>query len=956
MKQLPFVCRGLLLLILVFAVGSASASNARTTAKSTVKTDTHTRAHHAAKTKQSPRTVGKRIAIENLDKTSQQKWMTVFGSYGEAERDPDNNIAVEQEANRAYPLTEVPIGFTQAAAAGFQNLNRQSQSNSGNRLPFTWQLLGPSYAIQPSLLTFASLVGADGANYIASGRVTAMAIAPTCTVTQCRLWVAAAGGGIWRTSNALGGAPSWVSVVNGLTTNAIGSIVVDPNDSTGNTLYVGTGEPNASGDSEAGTGVFKSTDGGNSWTVLSGSVNPAATFYGRAVSSIAIVPGQPNTIYVGVARAVRGISSVTGGATSSPPASTNPAPVGLYKSIDGGLTFTQVWNGNSTLRGVNEVALDPVTSTTVYAAAFQQGVWRSFDAGATWTQIFQPIAPAQNTDRATFALNKLSNGKTRMYLGDGSTGNPFSQVFRTDDATAALPAFLDLTSSTNGTPGYATFNYCTGQCWYDNEIATPAGFPDHVWVAGSYAYGELGGRSNGRAVVRSTTAGDPDPNNNNRTFTDLTWDAEVPIQELHPDMHAIVFDPANPNIAFIGSDGGVVRTDGTFVDISSDCDSRPIGAASMLTCHRLLSAVPGKLFNINRNLSTTQFQSTSVNPQNPTGELLGGTQDNGTWHYIGSAQTWYQTIYGDGGQSGFDVANPSVLFNEFTGPGTDSNFRDGDQASWVVVSGPLFQSGEAAEFYSPIMQDPVVGGTRFFGMNHVWRTKDNGGDQAFLEANCSEFTTSAANPACGDWVALDGLSLTTASRGTRAGGATAALARRTSDTSTLWAATSTGRVFISTNADADPNMAVTFTRLDTLDPNAPGRFVSGIVVDPANPNHAWISYSGYSAATPTMPGHVFDVLYDPVAGTATWTNLDPLNGVSGGGDLPVTGLARDDKTGDLYAATDFGVARLPSGTQTWQIAGTGLPVVEVAGLTISVSGRRLYAATHGRAVWALALP
>jgi len=274
----------------------------------------------------------------------------------------------------------------------------------------------------------------------------------------------------------------------------------------------------------------------------------------------------------------------------------------------------------------------------------------------------------------------------------------------------------------------------------------------------------------------------------------------------------------------------------------------------------------------------------------------------------------------------------------------------------VVVSGPLFQSGEAAEFYSPIIQDPVTSGSRFFGMNHVWRTKDDGGNQAFLEANCPEFTASAADPNCGDWEKLDGLSLTTSSRGTRAGGATAALTRSSSDSSTLWAATSAGRVFISTNADADPAGAVSFTRLDTLDPSSPGRFVTGIAVDPADANHAWISYDGYSAATPTTPGHVFEVHYDPVAGTASWTNVDPLNGISGGGDLPVTAIARDDKTGDLYAATDFGVARLPFGSATWQVAGTGLPIVEVAGLTISSSARRLYAATHGRSAWALALP
>ena len=73
-------------------------------------------------------------------------------------------------------------------------------------------------------------------------------------------------------------------------------------------------------------------------------------------------------------------------------------------------------------------------------------------------------------------------------------------------------------------------------------------------------------------------------------------------------------------------------------------------------------------------------------------------------------------------------------------------------------------------------------------------------------------------------------------------------------------------------------------------------------------------------------------------------------------DFPVTALARDDVTVDLLAGSDFGVMRLPFGTTTWVVAGSGLPMVEVAGLTIVPSSRVLYAATHGRSAWKLTLP
>jgi len=195
---------------------------------------------------------------------------------------------------------------------------------------------------------------------------------------------------------------------------------------------------------------------------------------------------------------------------------------------------------------------------------------------------------------------------------------------------------------------------------------------------------------------------------------------------------------------------------------------------------------------------------------------------------------WPQIIYGDGGQSGFNVGNSALRFNSFTGAFHDVNFQNADPSKWVIASGPI-ASTEPAAFYAPIIADPnpAAAGTIFQGSLSVWRTQDWAGNQAFLEANCPEFTTSGANPACGDFVRIGpaGATNLTAStsptpdyRGTsRAGGTVVAVARANSDTATLWAATGAGRVFISKNANTT-NTSVTYTRLDTLDANSPPRF------------------------------------------------------------------------------------------------------------------------------------
>jgi hypothetical protein len=873
--------------------------------------------------------------------------------------------------------------------------------------------VGPSHANFPDVLTFS------GAPYTTSGRITALAVDPSCSTRKCRVWAAAAGGGVWRTDNALSGSgPSWTFLSGSFATNAIGTLTYD---AARNTLYAGTGEPNASADSEAGFGIYKSIDGGSTWTHLAANTSVPAgagvdcncaighggfriapaysgpAFDGRSISSIVIDPSDPNIMYVSSDRGVRGYSSVTsGGVVSLGP---GLPPYGLYKSTDAGATFTLlnyqdvclnpdlagdagiIQASFGSTRGVHETALDPYSSSVVYAAPFPAnnicppnsggGVWRTTDSGASWTQMKNARNQTLNTDRASFAVTPIEGGFTRMYVGVGNSSTASANqahLYRTDDALTATDAsFTDLTllQQASSAPNQ-TINYCTGQCWYDNVVYSPPGKPDVVYLGGSYDYGNYGFRNNGRAFLRSTDAG--------VTFTDMTWDSTtnptppntccqpnpVAPNGQHPDSHAIVEIPGTDSAIF-GTDGGLMRSSGAFADISSQCTVyRGLTGNNLATCQQLLSSVPSFLYNLNKGLSTLQFQSLSVAADNPK-HLQGGTQDNGTFETYGSAVVWPQVIYGDGGQSGFNVTNSYLRFNSFTSNFHDVNFQNGDPLKWVIASGPIAASGEGAQFYSPIIADPnpSAAGTIFQGSLSVWRTQDWAGDQGYLEANCPEFTTSGANPACGDFVAIGPagdtrLTVDGGYRGTgRTGGMVAALARAPSDTSTLWAATTLGRVFISKNADTT-NTSVTYTRLDTLDPDSPGRFLSGIVVDPADPNHAWISYSSYSSLTPTTPGHVFSVTYDPSGPSATWTSLDG-SGPGAFPDFPATSIAHDSN-GDLYVSNDWGVLRLPNGATDWEVAGTGLPNVEVAGLTIVPGSRVLYAATHGRSAWKLTLP
>ncbi|MDX6510718.1 MAG: hypothetical protein QOE36_222 [Gaiellaceae bacterium] len=903
---------------------------------------------------------------------------------GDAGLGGPNAAAEFQAVANAYPAQQIGAAQTHAAQKAYNDVKIRGNKGS-KKQPGIWNAIGPSRAFMPGFLTQWFATWILGQDYVTSGRVTTLAISPTCTQGQCTLWLGAAGGGIWKAEHALHtNNLSWKRSSTGLGSNAIGTIVIDPNNP--NVLYAGTGEPNASQDSEAGVGLYKSTNGGDTWTLLA---NTSAIADLRAISSVAVDPTNSNVVYMGTARAIRGVSSVTGGGQ----ATTQPE-LGVYKSTDGGQTWSLVFDEQAVEatqappgtnpRGVTQIAIDPLNHNRVYVSGFTIGIYRSHTGTAgSFQQVFKgPSSGLATTDRTAFALANNA-GKIRIYALDGSvgpTGNPpapAARLFRTDDASLLVDGspntaqWKNITANGNDpanrvSPYFAPWDICTAQCWYDMGVVSPAGQPDTVYVFGSYSYPEAGRFDNARALIKSTTAGEPDPANANRAWADLTYDSHQPAFGMHPDQHALVVDPSNPNVYFEGSDGGVIRNDGTFTDITSQCDQRRadglIGASGYIACKNLLWAAPTTLYSLNDGLDTLQFQSLSVNPQNPTGELMGGTQDNGTWLYTGSSTTWNQTIYGDGGQSGFDVGNPQVRFNQFFGGAGDINFSGGDPAKWFVLTGAPAASNESVAFYWPQIYDPKVPHTIFAGFQHVWRTQDNGGDQAHLEADCSEFTTPYNDPTCGDMVPLGGPAgndtpgdLVGAFYGADKAGALAngtavtAVERASSDTSTLWAATSKGRLFISQNGNA-PASTVTYTRVDTA--TTPNRFISSVAIDNANPNVAYVSFMGYNT-TPgsTAPGHVFKVTYNSVTHTATWQDLSYNIG-----DLPVDDIVRDDVTGDLYAATDFTALRLENGGSSWNQAGANLPPVEVAGLTIVPSARKLYAATHGLGAWSMTLP
>jgi hypothetical protein len=373
--------------------------------------------------------------------------------------------------------------------------------------------------------------------------------------------------------------------------------------------------------------------------------------------------------------------------------------------------------------------------------------------------------------------------------------------------------------------------------------------------------------------------------------------------------------------------------------------------SNLALCEQLLSRVPNEITPLNKGLNDLQFQSLSVNPKDPKGELQGGTQDNGTWSFKKSRSApnrWFETVGGDGGQSGFDSKKPSIHFHNYFDATPEVNFHGSDPTKWLDIYDPLQASDEARSFYTPFITDPRVGGRSYTGMESVWRTDVSPKDeQGLIDNGCLAYALDFFREApCGDWEQVGG-HLTSSSFGhSKEGQYVVAVERAPSDKRTLWAATRTGRLFITKDINDTPG-SVSFRRIDRN--STPERFISGIAIDPSDPNHAWVSYSGYNAYTPHTPGHVFEVTYNPKTHKAKFKDLS-----ANLGDQPVTGIVRDE-IGDIYVSTDFGVLKLAAGAHKWRKAAPGMPRVAVYGLTISRGARRLYAATHGRGAYSLKL-
>lgn len=256
---------------------------------------------------------------------------------------------------------------------------------------------------------------------LTSGRVADLAINP---LNPDEWYVAAASGGVWKTTNH---GLTFEPLFDDQGSYSIGCITLDPSNS--HTVWVGTGENNNQRSVAYGDGVYKSTDGGSSWT----NVGLKASEH---IGMIAVHPKNSNIVWV----AAYGPLWSSGGER------------GIYKTTDGGTTWRRVLNV-SEHTGFNEVHLDPRNPNILFATAHQRrrhvhtyvsggpesGLWKSEDGGETWSEIKNGI-PGGDKGRLSLAISPVNPDLHYLMVeGHGtyrSTNRGASYSKRSDHATS----------------------------------------------------------------------------------------------------------------------------------------------------------------------------------------------------------------------------------------------------------------------------------------------------------------------------------------------------------------------------------------------------------------------------------------------------------------------------------------------------------------------------------------
>ena len=508
-------------------------------------------------------------------------------------------------------------------------------------------------------------------------------------------------GGMWK---SIDGGSSWIKTSAASDLHSVTAVAQDTRSGHEDTWYYVTGElignsASSSGATYLGNGVFKSTDGGDSWTNLEGT----------ASNTPEELENYFDVNYNVVVNPINGDIHVASFGV-------------IISSTDGGTSWTTTLNANGYFADV------AVTSTGVLYATISSdgdgGIYRSTD-GSTWTSItpsgfpssYNRLAIAPSADGSIIYLVGEASGSGRndhiLYkykyhegLGNGNGTASNGGVWL--DRSAQLPAY-------GGNLG----NY-SSQGSYDVCIAVHPSDTNTVFI---------GGRNIFRSTDGFTSEG------NTQWVGGYATNNDVSIYpNSHPDVHRLVFLNDSPNALLSGTDGGIAITSNC---LNNESDGTPVNWTSL-----------------NSGYLTTQVHAFSIDETGTTSTLIAGFQDNGTFSTSSTSSTaaWLEDLSGDGAFSALTSDGNVKYVSSQNGNIYRFQYANGNLVQWTRLTPSRLIN---PQFISPFVIDPNDEDIMYMpDDSRILRNDNLSGVEPFNNAKTTQHWDSLSNTLTNDNISI----------------------------------------------------------------------------------------------------------------------------------------------------------------------------------------------------------
>ena len=741
-----------------------------------------------------------------------------------------------------------------------------------------------------------------------SGRVSAIAVDQT-DVTGNTAFVGAAQGGVWRTND---GGQTWTPLTNSQPSPTIGAIAIAPSNAA--VIYAATGSQEEIGlDNNYGAGILRSADGGSTWTqtctqsgVTLGSTCP---FIGPF--SFGFVPGggaRVSSLSVNPANAAQ----LAAGVEIFPGTDAQPGEPGIYCSNDQGASWSLLNLHPATPGSAMGTSVMFASAANGFAALgrtsgdAQNGIYFSTNANALCaSQLWAPAGTSGLPPQSSWGRIVLAYAPNNAGNLNNTDNTKIILYAAIADANTASNSLLGVYRSANGGASWSRTNA--------PDFCTPRCFFDLALAvdpsdSGGNTIFAGGSATSVGTLIRSIDGGS--------AWTNI--EASSDGTTVHIGQHSMAFSSmVGSSRMYVGNDGGVWST-----------------------ANRAAATGTIAWTDLNSGLAIVQFHpGIAIDPSRPSASYA-GTFGNGAQMYAGALAWQNLGVCKDGGSAIVDPFLPSsvylscaltpvaTLWSSVTG-GQAGSFTSG--ASGIATTDPLSP-------VPPFVADALTQNRLYFGTNRVYQSNNAGGT----------------------WTAISG----NLAGSVGAGIALSSIAVDPSNPAVVYTGAQDGTVEISKNVSGGG--AATFSNISAgLPASLP---VTTIAIEGADSsgNTAYAAFTGFAISAPlsgpvNLQGHIFKT----TTGGATWSDISchvadcSQPGPNDLPDVPVNDLVLDPDDpahNTIYAATDSGVFFTANGGSSWSLLAGGMPNVPVIALALHDPSRTLRAGTHGRGAWDVTLP